>query len=99
MKFFDVTLFKKGTMHIKFRNQELLDRFNIYCSRKKNWLPPNYGKAAYADMSQEEQAVVDGFHGDGASGAGAKDYAKVLERKQYYLSEPVKEVQLLSSGV
>ena len=49
-------------------------------------------------MSQEEQAVVDGFHGDGTSGAGAKDYAKVLERKQYYLSEPVKEVQLLSSG-
>ena len=98
LKFFDVTLFKKGTMHIKFRNQELLDRFNIYCSRKKNWLPPNYGKAAYADMSQEEQAVVDGFHGDGTSGAGAKDYAKVLERKQYYLSEPMKEVQLLSSG-
>lgn len=98
LKFFDVTLFKKGTMHIKFRNQELLDRFNIYCSRKKNWLPPNYGNTAYADMSKEEQAVVDGFHGDGTSGAGAKEYAKVLERKQYYLSEPVKEVQLLSSG-
>lgn len=97
-KFFDVTLYKKGTMHIRFHNQELVDRFNIYCCRKKNWLPPNYGNVAYSDMSQEEQAVVDGFHGDGTSGAGAKDYAKVLERKQYYLSEPVKEVQLLSSG-
>ena len=97
-KFFDVTLYKKGTMHIRFHNQELVDRFNIYCCRKKNWLPPNYGNVAYSDMSQEEQAVVDGFHGDGTSGAGAKDYAKVLERKQYYLPEPVKEVQLLSSG-
>lgn len=97
-KYFDVTLYKKGTMHIRFHNQELVDRFNIYCCRKKNWLPPNYGNVAYSDMSQEEQAVVDGFHGDGTSGAGAKDYAKVLERKQYYLSEPVKEVQLLSSG-
>ena len=28
-KFLDITLYKKGTMHIKFRNQELLDRFNI----------------------------------------------------------------------
>ena len=98
LKFFDVTLFKKGTMHIRFHNQELVDRFNIYCCRKKNWLPPNYGNVAYSDMSQEEQAVVDGFHGDGTSGAGAKYYAKVLERKQYYMSEPVKEVQLLSSG-
>ena len=97
-KYFDVTLYNKGTMHIRFHNQELVDRFNIYCCRKKNWLPPNYGNVAYSDMSQEEQAVVDGFHGDGTSGAGAKDYAKVLERKQYYLSEPVKEVQLLSSG-
>lgn len=97
-KYFDVTLYKKGTMHIRFHNQELVDRFNIYCCRKKNWLPPNYGNVAYSDMSQEEQTVVDGFHGDGTSGAGAKDYAKVLERKQYYLSEPVKEVQLLSSG-
>ena len=39
-KFFSVTLYKKGTMHIKFHNQALVDRFNIYCSQKKNWLPP-----------------------------------------------------------
>lgn len=97
-KFFDVTLYKKGTMHIRFHNQELVDRFNIYCCRKKNWLPPNYGNVAYSDMSHEEQAVVDGFHGDGTSGAGAKDYAKVLERRQYFLSEPVKEVPMLSPG-
>ncbi len=97
-KFFDVTLYKKGTMHIRFHNQELVDRFNIYCSRKKNWLPPNYGKAAYAEMSAEEQAVVDGFHGDGAAGTGAEEYAKVLARSQYFLSEPVREVSLLTAG-
>jgi len=97
-KFFNITLYKKGTMHIRFHNQELVDRFNIYCSRKKNWLPPNYGKAAYAEMSAEEQAVVDGFHGDGAAGTGAEEYAKVLARSQYFLSEPVREVPLLTAG-
>ncbi len=97
-KFFDVTLYKKGTMHIRFHNQDLVDRFNIYCCRKKNWLPPCYGKTAYENMSQEEQAVVDGFHGDGTAGTGAEAYAKVMERKQYYLSEPMQEVPLLTSG-
>lgn len=94
-KYFDVTLYKKGTMHIRFRNQALVDRFNIYCCRKKNWLPPNYGRAAYADMSAEERAVVDGFHGDGSEGAGEDGYQEVLERSTYYLAEPTKEVPML----
>lgn len=97
-KFFDVTLYKKGTMHIRFHNQDLVDRFNIYCCRKKNWLPPNYGKVSYSDMAAEEQAVIDGFHGDGSSESGCTLYAKVMERAQYYLSEPTREVPLLSSG-
>lgn len=94
-KFFDVTLYKKGTMHIRFRNQALVDRFNIYCCRKKNWLPPNYGRAAYADMSAGERAVVDGFHGDGSEGAGEAGYQEVLERSAYYLAEPEREMPML----
>ena len=87
-KFFSVTLYKKGTMHIKFHNQAIVDRFNIYCSRQKNWLPPNYGRTAYADMSQEEQAVVDEFNGNGTQGSGAAAYAEIMTRNEYYLSEP-----------
>lgn len=87
-KFFSVSLFKKGTMHIKFHNRAIVDRFNIYCSQKKNWLPPNYGRTAYADMSREEQDVVDGFNGDGTQGSGALAYAEIMTRKDYYLSEP-----------
>ena len=94
-KYFDVTLYKKGTMHIKFRNQAIVDRFNIYCCRKKNWLPPNYGRAAYADMSAEERAVVDGFHGDGSQGAGEASYQEVMTKSAYYLAEPAKEMPLL----
>ena len=97
-KFFDVTLYKKGTMHIKFTNLELLDKFNIYCSRKKNWLPPNYGKKKYADMTDEEKAVIDGFHGDGVEGSGAMEYTAVIKKAAYFLAEPTREVPALAPG-
>ena len=96
-KYFYVDLFKKGTMHIKFRDQELVDKFNIYCCRKKNWLPPNYGKASYSDMNQEERAVVDGFHGDGSEGAGESAYQAILLKADYYLAEPKNEMPALTA--
>lgn len=95
-KYFEVTLYKKGTMHIKFLNQELVDRFNIYCGRNKNWLPPNYGRTAYENMGAEEKAVVDGFHGDGTEGSGCERYAEVLFRSAYFLSEPTHDLPALA---
>lgn len=97
-KYFDVTLYKKGTMHIKFRNMELVERFNIYCSQKKGWLPPSYGRTAYSDMSKDERSVVDGFHGDGAEGSGEKAYKEVLIRRNYYLSEPTRQMPMLMAA-
>lgn len=88
LKYFYVTFFKKGTMHIKFTCPELLDRFNIYCAREKNWLPPCYGHTAYADMAPDERNVVDGFHGDGTEGSGETGYASVMARPGYYLAQP-----------
>lgn len=87
-KYFDVTLYKKGTMHIKFRDQALVDRFNIYCCGKKGWLPPSYGRTAYSTMTAEEKAVVDGFNGDGTEGSGEKVYTEIRKKQAYYLSEP-----------
>lgn len=87
-KFFSVTIYKKGTMHIKFHNQALVDRFNIYCSQKKNWLPPNYGRTAYANMDKEAQAVVDDFHGNGTEGSGAAAYGEIMKQRGYFLAEP-----------
>lgn len=97
-KYFDVTLYKKGTMHIRFRNMELVERFNIYCSQKKGWLPPNYGRTNYSDMSREEKSVVDGFHGTGAEGSGEKAYKEVLSKRAYYLAEPTRQMPLLTAG-
>lgn len=94
-KFFSVTLYKKGTMHIKFHNQRLVDRFNIYCCGKKGWLPPSYGRTKYDGMTDREKAVVDGFHGDGTQGAGQAAYEKVLSQASYFLSEPTQQVPAL----
>ena len=94
-KFFSVTLYKKGTMHIKFHSQALVDRFNIYCCGKKKWLPPNYGRTAYADMSKEAQDVVDGFNGNGTEGSGAAAYAEIVKRQGYFLAEPGGQVLAL----
>lgn len=80
LKYFTVQFYKKGTCHIRFTNQELLDKFNLYGSQKKGWLPPTYGKKEYEDMTAEEQQVIDEFQGKDA-------YDKVLKEKEYYLAE------------
>jgi hypothetical protein len=90
-KYFKIDLYKKGTTHIKFTNPKLVEKLNIYAARNRNWLPPNYGHATYAEMQPEEQAVVNGFQGKAA-------YAEVLERKEYYLAEPTQAVAMLTEG-
>lgn len=97
-KFFDVTLYKKGTVHIKFHDSKLVERFNIYCGQKKNWLPPFYGRTAYADMSAEAKAIVDGFNGTGTSGSGEKAYSEIVRQAGYYLTEPARAVLAITDG-
>lgn len=90
-KFFEVTFYKKGTTHIKFTNPRLLDKFNIYCSQKRGWLPPAYGRRRYEDMGAEERAVVDDFQGKAA-------YEEVLKDTAWYLPETSSLLTLPSAG-
>lgn len=90
-KYFMVTFFKKGTCHIEFTNDRLLDKLNIFGSQRKKWLPPNYGKKHYADMSDEEKTVIDEFQGEAA-------YEKVMSDARYYLTANTQQM-LLCSGV
>ena len=80
-RYFTVTFYKKGTVHIKYTNPELMQRFNIFAASGRNWLPPCYGKAAYEEMSAEDRKVVDSFQGKEA-------YAQVMDRPGYYLAPP-----------
>lgn len=77
-KYFKVTFYKKGTCHITFTNTRLLDKFNIYAAKNRNWLPPDYGTKKYKNLSDEEKEVVDNFQGE-------KEYNKIYNNQNYYL--------------
>lgn len=78
--YFTATLYKKGTCHIEFLDEKLLDKFNIFGCQKKGWLPPSYAKKKYNDMTEEEKQTIDDFQG--------KDkYDEVINDKDYYLTE------------
>lgn len=79
--YFYVSFFKKGTMHLVFKDEymPIIDRLNIFAGQKKNWLPPSYGKATYENMNEEEKAVVDSFQGE-------KEYNKVLQNSNFYFA-------------
>ncbi len=62
-KYFMVTFYKKGTCHIKFHDQKIVDRLNIYIGRQRAWLPPSYGSVRYEEMDTESKRVVDEFQG------------------------------------
>ena len=66
LRHIEITFYKKGTSHIVFRDDELLERFNAFGCNGKGWLPPNYGKKSYRDMNQDEKDVIDSFQGESA---------------------------------
>ena len=78
-KYFTVTFYKKGTCHLVFKSEELLQKFNIIGGQKKGWLPPNYGKKHYNEMTKEEQEVIDSFHDN------ILEYEDVVNEKEFYL--------------
>ena len=82
-KYFDVSLFKKGTMHIQFTNLDILERFNIYAAMNRDWLPPYYGKVRYEDLSEADRGVINEFQ-------GKEGYYKVMSNTDYFLSDPCK---------
>lgn len=91
LQYFTVTFYKKGTVHIRFKDQDLLDKLNIFGSQRRGWLPPSYGTATYRDMSAEERAVIDEFQGE-------TDYALVMARSDFYLASPVDSGMLQIAG-
>ena len=92
LSYFDAKFYKKGTCHILFHDdvKPIIERLNIFAGRKKNWLPPSYGKKRYQDMDADEQAVVDAFQ-------GADAYNKVMANPQNYIIDSQSLRQLLTA--
>lgn len=91
LKYFNVTFYKKGTVHIEFYCPKLIERFNIYAAQNKQWLPPCYGKKTYKDMTAEEKAVVDSFQGEEA-------YKEVMAKASYYFAPVNNENKMILIG-
>lgn len=52
--FFEIKVFKKGTLHAKFKDEKVWEMFNIACSKAKGWrLPTNTG----SDVRRKETGV------------------------------------------
>ena len=50
-EFFEIKFFKKGTVHLKFRDDKLWEQFNLRAAKGKNWLP----ESKYSDIKSKEQ--------------------------------------------
>lgn len=89
-KYFYISIFKKGTIHLTFKDEylPLIDRLNIFAGKRKNWLPPSYGKVKYKDMSREEKEIVDSFQGE-------EKYNQILQNANYYLAPVCADSNLL----
>ena len=80
LDYFVLDTFKKGTTHFKWKDKELMHKFNIYGCQKKGWLPYSYGKQNYEDMDEESKSVIDDFE-------GKESYNKVMNNKELYIQD------------
>jgi hypothetical protein len=61
--YFEIKAHKKGTVHLTWKNPDILRRFNVAACKKKNWLPMDYGNKKYAEYGDQEKSVVKSFEG------------------------------------
>jgi len=90
-KYFKVTLYKKGTCHLTFKDLNLLKKFNLYCGKRFNWLPDDYGRKRYDDLTEKEKAVADSFE-------GKSSYEETFNNQDYFLPQPSSNLRMLSAG-
>ncbi len=69
-KFFEISIFKKGTIHFLFKDEDILRRFNIEACKMKKFLPMDYAEREFSDLCESEKDLVRNFE-------GAKEYKTV----------------------
>lgn len=77
-KYFDIEAKKKGTVHIKWKCDELVKKLTIIGCKAHGTLPSDYGTKKYSDLDKEHKDVVDAFEGE-------KQYCDTVQNAQMYL--------------
>ncbi|WP_299393086.1 DUF4942 domain-containing protein [uncultured Desulfovibrio sp.] len=54
--YFEMRAYCKGTVHFKFRDRSLWERFNLLAARGKNWLPDDYKAREKAEKARHARA-------------------------------------------
>ena len=79
--YFEISAFKKGTIHLTFLNEDIRRRFNITACKDKGWLPQNYGHKSFEQLPYEMQIIVESFE-------GKKKYNKNLGDNSFRIQAP-----------
>ena len=77
-KYFDVEVKKKGTIHIKWKCDELVKKLTIIGCKAHGTLPNDYGARKYSDLDEAHKKTVDEFEGQ-------KEYAETVSNAKLYL--------------
>lgn len=62
--YFKIIAHKKGTIHLTFKDEDILRRFNVVACRGKGWLPHDYNSKPFKQLTSEEQQIVESFEDD-----------------------------------
>lgn len=54
--YFEMRCYKKGTLHMYFKDKELWERFNLTAARGKNWLPDDVKAREREDRARNRRA-------------------------------------------
>ena len=76
--YFNIIAYKKGTIHLTFKDMGILRRFNMTACRGKGWLPDDYGSRTYDTLTHIEQELVKEFEGKASY---IKDQGQLIFRK------------------
>lgn len=89
-KYFDVEVKKKGTVHIKWKCDELIKKLTIIGCKAHGTLPNDYGTKKYSDLDKRHKDVVDSFEGE-------KNYNDTVNNAKLYLDAGT-SIQLLTAN-
>ena len=59
--YFEMRCYKKGTLHMYFKDKELWERFNLTAARGKNWLPDDVKAREREDRARNRRADQHGL--------------------------------------
>ena len=68
-----------------------MKKFNLYCGKRFNWLPDDYGRKRYEDLSEKEKIVADSFE-------GKESYGDTFQNQKFYLPQNQITLPLLTAG-